>query len=410
MNSIVIYKDEHFYFKYQNYSDISFDNELNRKCKNNDKDPSNKIEEESDIDDNIESDDDLISDRTVKRATKRVTKKKKQPLDNNKIKNLDDLKLKFIYNGQLYQTNLKYLNENGYLILDKLFSIEKTINLKTGYDYEEFINYLYYLNGLLENRYQNKNTLLYSSYNLLNSYINDMKSLYIIGESQCGKSMFKNILLQYINEYYEKTSTKQGDFNYDDSSILKVYDDIDLLEKNNKQKTYLILNKDSLTVNINEKNKQPVRVYKDITNLVLNNDWPLITTWYHQRRIKTCLFIPISKRSLQYVIERIFKNSNKGIGSFNDIFINNFFQYLISYRDDLIYEGVYYSDCKHLLDQDLPKEIISENVKNILNLDSITQTKPLIKVFGKKCTTNLKQINFNPYIDYYVSKKFNITI
>ena len=133
-----------------------------------------------------------------------------------------------------------------------------------------------------------------------------MRSLYIIGESQCGKSIFKNILLQYINEYYEKTSTKRSDFNYDDSSILKVYDDIDLLEKAKGHKTNLVLNSDVYTVNINEKNKQPIRVYKDITNLILNNDWPLITTWYHQRRIKTCLFVPINKNIIKTTISSIF--------------------------------------------------------------------------------------------------------
>lgn len=364
-------KDGHFYFKHQHYNDISSD------CKK----PKKKKQEPGETD----TDDDI------------------------KIHNLDNLELKFVYDGIVYKTNLKELNDNGYLTLDLLFSLERTINTRLFYDQNEYVNYLYYFNGVLQNRYQNRNTLMYTASNLLNSYNNDMRTLYIIGESQCGKSVFKNILLQYINEYYEKTSTRSSDFNYDDSSILKVYDDVDLLEKSMNQRTYLILNKDSLTVNINEKNKQPVRVYKDITNVVLNNDWPLITTWYHQRRVKTCLFIPISKKSLTYTVERIFKSETRGNGSFNDVFINNFFQYVITYRDSLFYDGVYYSDCFHLLDVDLKYGIIAENVKNILNLNSVSNTKRLINVVGNKCIAVLKQQPNQSYIDYYARRKFNLS-
>lgn len=374
INLLIMIKDDHFYFKYQKYSDISYDNDKKKK---------KQLEEGHDEND-------------------------------NKIKNVDKMEIKFTYKHnnrvRLYKTTLKCLYDHNYLTLDNLFSIDRTINYKNYYDYNEIVNYIYYFNGLLQNRYQNINTLLYTSSNLLNSYNNDMKSLYIIGESQCGKSVFKNILLQYINEYYEKTNTKPADFNYDDSSILKVYDDIDLLEKSMNHKTYLILNKDTLTVNINEKNKQPVRVYKDITNIILNNDWPMITTWYHQRRIKTCLFIPISRKSLQYTVERIFKSETRGNGSFNDVFINNFFQYIISYKDQLYYDGVYYSDCKHLLDQNLTMEIISENIKNILNLDSIIRTREMVKVEDKKCITELRQVPYPTYIDYTVTKKFNIIL
>lgn len=380
INALVMIKDDHFYFKYQKYADISCDNDRKKK-----KPKPAESEEQS-----------------------------QHQEDDSKIKCIDNIEIKFTYKHhdttRLYKTTLKYLYDHSYLTLDTMYSIERTINLKTFYDYDEIVNYLYYFNGLLENRYQNVNTLLYTSSNLLNSYSNDMKSLYIIGESQCGKSVFKNILLQYINEYYEKMNTKPCDFNYDDSSILKVYDDVDLLEKSAKHKTYLILNKDSLTVNINEKNKQPVRVYKDITNIILNNDWPMITTWYHQRRVKTCWFIPISRKSLQYTVERIFKSATRGNGSFNDVFINNFFQYLISYRDQLYYDGVFYSDCKHLLDTDLSLEIISENIKNILNLDSINCTKGMVSVIDNKCIAVLKQVPYPTYIDYFVSKKFDISL
>lgn len=377
INSLIMYKENHFYFKYQNYSDIS--NDFNKNIKKN-----KKGNNENNNNENEEED------------------------DNIKIKNLDDLIIKFIYNNNLYQTNLKDLYNKNYLSLDNLFSLQRSINKKLFFDQNEYINYLYYLNGILKNRYQNKNTLLYTCKNLLNSYNNDMKSLYIIGESQCGKSVFKNILLQYINEYYEKTSTKQSDFNYDDSSILKVYDDIDLLDK--KKHTNLILNKDSYTVNINEKNKQPIKVYKDITNIILNNDWPKIITWYHQRRIKTCLFIPNSKNSLDYIIQRIFKSNTRGNGSFNDVFINNFYQYLISYNDNLYYDGIYYSDCIHLLDSNLSIDILQENIKNILNLDSIIQTKGLIKTLSDKNIVTLKQLPFFNYLDYYVKNKFDILI
>ena len=383
INALVMCKDDHFYFKYQKYADISCDNDHKKKRK--------PVESEDGAQQNQHQQD-----------------------DDSKIKSIDGMEVKFTYkhNGttRLYRTTLQYLYSHNYLTLDTMYSIERTINVKTCYDYDEIVNYLYYFNGLLENRYQNANTLLYTSSNLLNSYNNDMKSLYIIGESQCGKSVYKNILLQYINEYYEKMNTKPCDFNYDDSSILKVYDDVDLLEKNAKQKTYLILNKDSLTVNINEKNKQPVRVYKDITNIVLNNDWPMITTWYHQRRVKTCWFIPISRKSLQYTVDRIFKSATRGNGSFNDVFINNFFQYLVSYRDELVYDGVYYSDCKHLLDTNLPLDIISENIKNILNLDSINNTKGMVTVIDNKCIAVLPQMKHTTYIDYFVSKKFDISL
>lgn len=367
VHAFIMTKEGHFYFKYQHYNDISSDS--------------------------------------------KTQKKKANPAEENavKIQPLDDLELKFVNEGVVYETSLKELNDNGYLTLDFLFSLERTVNFRLFYDQNEYVNYLYYFNGLLQNRYQNRNTLIATASNLLNSYNNDMRTLYIIGESQCGKSVFKNILLQYINEYYEKTSTKPSEFNYDDSAILKVYDDVDLLEKSSKQKTYLILNKDSLTVNINEKNKQPVKVYKDITNIVLNNDWPLITTWYHQRRIKTCLFIPISKKSLTYTVERIFKSETRGNGSFNDVFINNFFQYLLTYKDDLFYDGVYYSDCFHLLDADLPYEIVAENVKNILNLNSVSNSKRFINVVAKKCITILKQQPNQTYIDYYARKKFNLS-
>lgn len=373
---LVMFKDDHFYFKYQKYEDISCDNDKKKKRT-----------------DNAEG---------------------QQEQTDGKIKPLDNMEIKFTYEvdhqKRLYKTTLKYLHEHGYLSLDTMYSIDRTINIKTGYDSDEIVNYMYYLNGLLENRYQNMNTLLYTSSNLLNSYMNDAKSLYIIGESQCGKSVFKNIILQYISEYYEKMNTKPADFNYDDSAILKVYDDVDLLEKSAKHKTYLILNKDSLTVNINEKNKQPVRVYKDITNIILNNDWPMITTWYHQRRVKTCLFIPISRKSLQYTVERIFKSETRGNGSFNDVFIDNFFQYITTYRDELYHDGVYYSDCRHLLDSDLPLETISENIKNILNLDSINNTKGMVSVIENKCIAVLKQVPQETYIDYFISKKFDITL
>ena len=373
INSLVMYKENHFYFKYQNYSDISSEMNKNKKKSNNSNGENN--EENKEV-----------------------------------IKNLDNLNICFSYSGRLYQTNLSDLYKRNYLSLDTLFSLQRTINKKLFFDYDEYVNYLYYLNGILMNRYQNKNTLLYTVKNLLNSYDNDMKSLYIIGESQCGKSVFKNILLQYINEYYEKTSTKQSDFNYDDSSILKVYDDVDLLEKSKNRNTNLILNKDSYTVNINEKNKQPVKVYKDITNIILNNDWPKIITWYHQRRIKTCLFIPNSKNSLEYIVERIFKSNTRGNGSFNDVFINNFYQYLISYSDNLYYDGVYYSDCIHLLDSTLSVDILQENVKNILNLDSVIQTKGMIKTIGDQNIVVLKQFPNTNYNDYCLKERFEIII
>lgn len=379
INALIMIKDDHFYYKYQKYADISFDN-----------------------------------DRKKKPAARGDQGEQQQQHDDSKIKCIDNIDIKFTYEHhgekRLYRTSLKYLYDHGYLTLDTMYSIERTINVKTCYDSDEIVNYLYYFNGLLENRYQNIGTLLYTASNLLGSYNNDMKSLYIIGESQCGKSVFKNILLQYINEYYEKMNTKPSDFNYDDSSILKVYDDVDLLEKSANHKTYLILNKDSLTVNINEKNKQPVRVYKDITNIVLNNDWPMITTWYHQRRVKTCWFIPISRKSLQYTVERIFKSATRGNGSFNDVFINNFFQYIVSFRDELYYDGVYYSDCKHLLDSNLSLDIISENIKNILNLDSISNTRGMVNVIENKCIAVLKQVPQNTYIDYFISKKFDISL
>ena len=373
IHTMVMTKDNHFYFKHQHYSDISSDSKNSKKKK-----------KKTDNDENQE--------------------------EEMNLKPLDDIILKFKYNGTVYKTTLKELNDSGYLTLDKLFSMERTINFRLFYDQNEYVNYLYYFNGVLQNRYQNINTLLYTASNLLNSYNNDMRTLYIIGESQCGKSVFKNILLQYIGEYYEKTSTRPSDFNYDDSSVLKVYDDVDLLEKSSKQRTYLILNKDSLTVNINEKNKQPIRVYKDITNIVLNNDWPMITTWYHQRRIKTCLFIPISKKSLQYTVERIFKSETRGNGSFNDVFINNFFQYVITYRDSLFYDGVYYSDCFHLLDTDIPQSVMAENIKNILNLNSVLNAKRFITVVEKKCITILNQQQTQTCIDYSTRKRFNLSL
>ena len=369
INELIIFKDEHFYLKYQNYNDISI--KFNEKKKKQDGDDNN----EHDI-----------------------------------INSLDELEIKFSYNGIVYKTKLNELYKRNYITLNSLFSLQKTINKKMYFDNDEYINYVYYLNGVLQNRYQNKNTLLYTVSTILNSYNNDMRSLYIIGESQSGKSLFKNIILNYINEFYEKTSTKQMDFNYDDSSILKIYDDVDILEKTLKRKTYLILNRDNYTVSINEKNKQPVKVYKNITNIVLNNDWPLINTWYHQRRIKTCLFIPNSKKSLEYIIQRIFKSDTRGIGSFNDVFINNFFNYLFTYRDELYYDDVYYTDCIHLLDKELPIDIIEENIKNILNLDSVIQARNMIKINGEERLIELKQ-QYNPiHLDYSAKNRFEIFI
>lgn len=381
INSLIMYKNNHFYFKYQSYSDISLDANKNKKKNSSNTNTNGTNGRENENQQNDES-----------------------------LKNLDDLTIIFSYCGRLYKTNLQDLYHRNYLNLDTLFSLQRSINKKLFFDQNEYVNYLYYLNGVLMNRYQNKNTLIYTIKNLLNSYDNDMKSLYIIGESQCGKSVFKNILLQYINEYYEKTSTKQSDFNYDDSSILKIYDDVDLLEKSKNRSTNLVLNKDTYTVNINEKNKQPVKVYKDITNIVLNNDWPKIITWYHQRRIKTCLFIPNSKNSLEYTVDRIFKSNTRGNGSFNDVFINNFYQYLISYNDNLYYDGIYYSDCIHLLDSNLPIDILQENVKNILNLDSVIQTKGLIRTIGEQNIVVLKQFPNINYTDYCLMNKFEIII
>ena len=323
---------------------------------------------------------------------------------------MDDLVLVFSYLGVSYRTTLKDLFERNYLTLNRIFSIQKTVVRKTYFDFDECVNYVYYLNGLLQNRYQNKNTLFYTFSNLLMTYNIDMRTLYIIGESQCGKSVFKNIVLNYIIDYYEKVNTAQSEFNYDDAYVLKIYDDVDIMEKSKHRKTNLILSRDNYTVNINEKKKQPIKVYKNITNIVLNNDWPMIVTWYHQRRIKTSLFVPNSKRSLEYAIERIFKNSSRCVGSFNDVFINNFFQYLISFRDRIYYDGAFYSDCLHLLDTDLSVDVLEENIKNILNLNSINETKNLIRFIDNQKVITLKQQNHANYTDYYLKKKFDIYI
>jgi hypothetical protein len=370
INSLVVFINDHFYFKHQRYHDISKLLSV-KKADNADRNENGKID--------------------------------------NVLPVLDKISVKFRYGISLYETSLKELYDRNYLSLDKLFSLERTVNAKMFFDQNEYVNYIYYLNGVLQNRYQNKNTLLYTVKNVLDSYDNDMKTLYIIGESQCGKTIFKNILLQYINEYYEKTTIKKSDFNYEDSSILKIYDDIDLMNKCNNNETLLIVNSDTYTVNINEKNKQPVKVYKDITNIVLNNDWPKINTWYHQRRVKTCLFIPNSKKSLQWIIERIFKNESRSNGSFNDVFINNFYQYLISFQDILYFDGVYYSDCINLLDtKKLSLNTIPENVKNILNLDTTNQARKYIKFDNGQLSVMLKQVKYFNYIDYYVKNKFNI--
>lgn len=377
INSLVIFNENHFYFKHQSYCDISklLCGKKSDKCGNS---------------------------RTGDNETGR---------DGDELPTLDSISIKFRYGNMLYETNLKELYERNYLNLDTLFSLERTINTKLYFDQNEYVNYLYYLNGVLQNRYQNKNTLMYTVKTILNSYDNDMKTLYIIGESQCGKTIFKNILLQYINEYYEKTGVKKSDFNYEDSSILKVYDDIDLMNKIKANETVLIVNSDTYTVNINEKNKKPVKVYKDISNIVLNNDWPKINTWYHQRRIKTCLFVPNSKKSLQWIIERIFKNDSRSNGSFNDVFINNFYQYLISFRDDLYFDGVYYTDCINLLDiKNSSLSMISENIKNILSLDTTNQAKKYIKLDNGQLSVKLKQVKYFNYIDYYVKNRFDILI
>ncbi len=381
INELVMVKDDHFFLKYQFYTDISDDQSKKKPSRSNSHTESSTSSDTADI-----------------------------SMHETSLRLLDDMPIVFSYLGVLHKTTLKELFDRNYLTLNRIFSIQKSVTRKMYFDYDECVNYLYYLNGLLQNRYQNKNTLLYTFSNLLMTYTNDMRTLYIIGESQCGKSVFKNIILNYIVDYYEKTTVKQSDFNYDDAYTLKIYDDVDIMEKSKHRKTNLILSRDNYTVNINEKNKQPVKVYKNITNIVLNNDWPRIITWYHQRRIKTCLFVPNSRHSLEYAIERIFKNNNRCVGSFNDVFINNFFQFLISYRDRLYHEGVYYSDCLHLLDQDLPLEVLEENIKNILNLNSVNDTKDFIRLIDNQKVISLKQQNHANYVDYYLKRRFNILI
>lgn len=71
---------------------------------------------------------------------------------------------------------------------------------------------------------------------------------------------------------------------------------------------------------------------------------------------------------------------------------------------------MYYSDCKHLLDTNLPLDIISENIKNILNLDSINNTKGMVTVIDNKCIAVLPQMKHTTYIDYFVTKKFDISL
>ena len=77
----------------------------------------------------------------------------------------------------------------------------------------------------------------------------------------------------------------------------------------------------------------------------------------------------------------------------------------------MYYDNVFYSDCIHLLDSDLDVGIIKENIKNMLNLDNIEQTKCYIQVFDKnKIVVNLTQKPFIYQLDYHVKNKFNIFI
>lgn len=378
LNELLVQREGHFYFRHQSYSDIS-------SAQNKDSQPNRKKESQTDS---------------------QLDQQQTEP----HMKKLDDIAIVFSYLGTVYQCTIKDLFERGYLNLSTIFSLQKCVIKRLYFDYDECVNYVYYLNGLLQNKYQNKNTLLYTFSTLFNIYGNDMKTLYIIGESQCGKSVFKNIMLSYMGDYYEKTNIGQSEFNYEDAHILKIYDDVDIMNKSKSGKTHVILDRDNYTVSINEKNKSPIRIYKTQTNLVLNNDWPKITTWYHQRRIKTCLFATNSRSSLKYALDRIFKSENRCVGSFNDVFINNFFQYVISYRDDLYHDGVYYSDCSQLLDQKLPLQVLEENIKNILNLDTVNEARSYISFIGENITFTLKQ-QFHPIVrDYCLKQKFALFI
>ena len=118
INRLVMRKDDHFYFKYQSYSDIS--DEIKRN-----KTTTNDVDVDVDVDDNDE-------------ANKLERKEN--------IKCLDTLPIKFIHNNRLYKTTLKDLYERNYLNLDELFSLQRTINKKLYFDQNEYINYLYYLN------------------------------------------------------------------------------------------------------------------------------------------------------------------------------------------------------------------------------------------------------------------------
>ena len=107
IHAFIMTKEGHFYFKYQHYNDISSDS--------------------------------------------KTQKKKTNPAEENavKIQPLDDLELKFVNEGVVYETSLKELNDNGYLTLDFLFSLERTVNFRLFYDQNEYVNYLYYFNVFL---------------------------------------------------------------------------------------------------------------------------------------------------------------------------------------------------------------------------------------------------------------------
>lgn len=306
----------------------------------------------------------LINELIVKKNNKYYFKYQNYfNISNDKLDELNDY-FYYSFNNKIYKAKLSSFEDKNYLSLTNKFEIEKDLNNLTYLDYNSIKYYKLMLFNCTNDHLSYYFCLLNKIKQIINSYYNDNKSLYIIGESESGKSTFKNIILKLFNNVSENEIISKSEFNYQDINPLNTFDDIDINDKDKKQK--LILNKDNLSISINEKNKPQIILLKNKYNLIINNDFVKINKWYHQRRIIISKFIKVDNKLFRFVMNNI--HNSKKVGDFKLNFLASMNYYLNYTINDLFYDCIYLCNCKNLIDdKSLDKINLLENCKHLTN-------------------------------------------
>jgi len=306
----------------------------------------------------------LINELIVKKNNKYYFKYQNYfNISNDKLEELNDY-FYYSYNSKVYKAKLSSFEDKNYLSLTDKFQVEKDLNNLTYLDYNSIKYYKLMLINCTNDHLSYLFCLLDKIKQIINSYYNDNKSLYIIGESESGKTTFKNIILKLFNNVSENEVISKSEFNYQDINPLNTFDDIDINDKDKKQK--LILNKDNLSISINEKNKPQIILLKNRYNLIINNDFVKINKWYHQRRIIISKFIKVDSKLFRFVMNDI--HNSRMVGDFKLNFLASMNYYLNYTINDLFYDCIYLCNCKNLIEDNyLDKNNLLENCKHLTN-------------------------------------------